>query len=91
MTRQWFTAVAIGEGMSFIALLGIAMPLKYVVGIEDATSVVGWVHGVMVFVYMIALWSAARVGQWSWGRTALGFIASMLPFGPFIFASKLHS
>lgn len=90
MTRQWFTTIAIAEGLSFVALMGIAMPLKYVAGIEEATAVAGWVHGIMVFVYMIALWSVARVDGWSWGKTALGFIAAMLPFGPFVFAKKLH-
>ncbi|MFT6161699.1 MAG: integral membrane protein [Myxococcota bacterium] len=90
MTRQWFTAVAIAEGLSMVTLFGIAMPLKYGMGMEHATSVVGWVHGVLVFVYMIALWSTARVDGWSWGKSFLGFVASLIPFAPFIFAKKLH-
>ena len=90
MTRTWFTAVAITEGISLILLFGVAMPLKYAAGIEDATSVIGWIHGVMVFVYLIALWSIARVDQWTWGRTALGFVASLIPFGPFVLARVIH-
>lgn len=90
MTRRWFTAVAVAEGLSLIALFGIAMPLKYGMGIEEVTKVVGWIHGVLVFVYIIALWSTARVYGWSWGKTALGFVASLIPFAPFVFAKKLH-
>lgn len=90
LTATWFKLVAWAEGLSLLALFGIAMPLKYGAGIAEATSVVGWVHGVLVFVYLIALWSAARVLKWSWGQMALGFVASLIPFGPFVFARKLH-
>jgi len=30
---HWFRIVAIAEGISFLVLLGIAMPLKYAAGI----------------------------------------------------------
>ena len=90
MTRTWFTAVAVAEGLSLITLFGIAMPLKYGLGMEEATQVVGWIHGVLVFVYIIALWSTARVYKWSWAKTGLGFVASLIPFAPFVFARKLH-
>jgi len=90
MTRSWFTAVAIAEGLSLIVLFGVAMPLKYAAGFEHATSLPGWIHGVLVFVYLIALWSVSRVDEWSWGRTAVGFLASLIPFGPFILARQLH-
>ena len=91
MTKRWFTAVALAEGTSLLVLFGIAMPLKYGAGMENATSMAGWVHGVLVFVYVIALWSVARVDQWSWARTALGFVASLIPFGPFVLARWLHA
>ena len=91
MTRQWFTAVAVAEGLSLVGLFCIAMPIKYGLGIEDATKVMGMVHGALFFVYLIALWSTARVDRWSWAKTALGFIVSMIPFAAFVFAKKLHS
>jgi integral membrane protein len=59
-------------------------------GMEEATQVVGWIHGVLVFTYIIALWSTARVYEWSWAKTVAGFVASLIPFAPFIFAKKLH-
>lgn len=90
MTRRWFTAVAIAEGLSLIGLFGIAMPAKYVFGMENATKLIGMVHGALFFVYLIALWSTCRVDNWSWAKTVLGFVVSLIPFAPFVFAKKLH-
>ena len=38
--------VGFWEGISFLVLLGIAMPLKYLAGWPDAVRVVGMAHGV---------------------------------------------
>lgn len=77
------------EGLSFLVLLGIAMPLKYFAGWPDAVRVVGMAHGVLFMLYLAAAIQAANEYDWPWRRTALVFIASVLPGGPFVIEAKV--
>ena len=72
------------EGISFLLLLGVAMPLKYFGGFPKAVTYAGWVHGILFVVFCFALLHAMRDARWSLGRGALFFIAALLPFGPFL-------
>ncbi|MCX6955091.1 MAG: DUF3817 domain-containing protein [Verrucomicrobia bacterium] len=77
------------EGLSFLVLLGIAMPLKYFAGWPLAVRVVGMAHGVL---FMLYLWAAIQVAidrNWPWRRTALVLLASVLPAGPFVIEAKV--
>ena len=89
-TLRWFVQVARVEGLTVLLLFGLGMPLKYGLGIKEPLAWIGWIHGVMVFLYLIALGSASRVEAWSWGRTLLGFIVSLVPFGTFWFERSLR-
>jgi integral membrane protein len=88
---DFYLAVARLEGLSVLALFFVAMPLKYGAGIPEPVQWVGWTHGVFVFLYLIALGTAARTEAWTWGRTALGFVVSLLPFGTFWFERRLRA
>ena len=44
----------ITEGVSFIILLCIAMPLKYFFDLPMAVKIVGWLHGIL-FIAFISL------------------------------------
>jgi integral membrane protein len=80
-----FTLVGYCEGVSFLVLLGIAMPLKYAAGIPEVVLVVGWIHGVLWILYMLSASRCRAVYQWRF-RTFLGAaLASVMPFGPFVF------
>ena len=87
--RTWFVTVARAEGTSLVLLLFVATPLKYVAGMPTATAWVGWLHGTLTILFVIALGSIARIEGWSWGRTGAAFLASLLPFGTFIFERTL--
>lgn len=76
--------VALIEGISFLVLLGIAMPLKYFAGMPLAVKIVGWIHGILFMVFCLALFRALIVARWPLRRAALLFIAALLPFGPFV-------
>ena len=77
------------EGLSFIILLTIAMPLKYKFGMPQAVQVVGMAHGVL-FVLFVALAAHAKyVYNWSYGKMLWLWIASFLPFGTFYADYKL--
>ena len=82
-------AVALAEGVSFLVLLGVAMPLKYFAGLPQAVKVAGWVHGVLFVLVCAALAWTARVARWPVGRTAVVLVAALLPFGPFVVDGRM--
>lgn len=79
-----FRAVAIAEGISFLVLLMIAMPIKYGIGIEWPVKAAGWIHGVLFMVYV---WYVGRCWlslRWPIHLSAMAFFAALLPFAPFV-------
>lgn len=84
-----FRLIGFYEGLSFLLLLGIAMPLKYFFDMPLFVKYVGWAHGVLFILYMYALLQVALVHKWTVGKAAAGVVASLLPFGPFILDKKL--
>lgn len=83
-------AVSLTEGVSFLLLMFVAMPLKYVWGLPLAVKYIGWAHGVL-FMALGALVLLAML------RTALPFktaflvgLAALLPGGPFFADRLLH-
>ncbi len=86
-TLKWFVWVARLEGASLLFMLGVSMPLRLVAGIDidGDQGWVGWVHGILTLVYLLALATVSRTGGWGVGKTALGFVASLLPGGTYLF------
>lgn len=75
--------VGILEGISFILLLGIAMPLKYLAGRPEVVSWVGMIHGVLFVLYVAAIVHAQLVVKWPI-KNVIGLLAaSVFPLGPF--------
>lgn len=81
--------ISLIEGVSFLVLLGIAMPLKYFAGIPEVTSVVGALHGVLFILYGLAAVALMFALRWSplWFLGAM--VASVVPFGTFYIDSRL--
>jgi integral membrane protein len=82
--------VALLEGASFLLLLFIAMPLKYLAGLPLAVRIVGSVHGLLFLLFLAALYRAATGRSWPLRRTAVAFISSIVPFGTFVFDRSLR-
>lgn len=79
----------IAEGISFLLLLFIAMPIKYLMGIPEVVKYTGWAHGVL-FVAFVALVALVKFSlKWSFVWAFWAFIASLLPFGTFILDRQL--
>jgi integral membrane protein len=78
------------EGFSFLLLMGVAMPMKYIGGDASMVSLVGSLHGGLFVAYIGLLFLG--VGK-HWNFTALihGFIAAVVPAGPFLFEGMLIS
>ena len=71
------------EGISFIILLFIAMPLKYSFGYPMATKIVGMLHGILVFAFIYQIIEAKKEAGFTLKETALYSILSLIPFGSF--------
>ena len=84
-----FRYIAWAEGLSFLLLLGIAMPLKYLAGMPLAVRVVGSIHGGLFVLYVLAAARAAHHDKWSFRQLLVALVASILPFGPFLIDHKL--
>ena len=82
--------VSILEGISFLVLLGIAMPLKYLADRPEMVRFVGLIHGLLALLFFIAVihvWSARR---WPFRRVLLALVASVMPFGAFVLEASLR-
>lgn len=83
--------VGLFEGISYLVLLFIAMPLKYMAGEPVYVKVVGMAHGLLFIWFVIALYEAAKEQNWKMGFSTYAFICSLLPFGTFFLDKKLKN
>ncbi|TAH42562.1 MAG: DUF3817 domain-containing protein [Bacteroidetes bacterium] len=84
-----FRMIALMEGVSFILLL-MAMPLKYLYGHPEYVKVIGWIHGLLFILYVLALVNVKMSNGWSILKSVIAFLASLLPFGTFILDISLR-
>ncbi len=84
-----FRTAGIAEGISFLVLLCIAMPLKYFFEQPMAVTVVGWMHGILFVLFVSLAWDVKSDlnKPFKWFGTAL--IAALLPTGTFFFDKKI--
>jgi integral membrane protein len=85
----WFRKIAIAEGISFLVLLLIAMPLKYFAGWPMAVKVVGWAHGLLFVAFLVMAWEVKNLLGRNLGWYTRAFIASIVPFGTFVLEKEL--
>lgn len=85
-----FRLVAISEGISYLLLLFIAMPLKYAAGLPEAVKYTGWVHGLLFMLYLLTLIAVKADRNWSFKKSIAAFIISLIPFGAFFFDKSLR-
>lgn len=90
MSLRWFRIIAILEGISFLVLLGIAMPLKYWAGSPGMVQVVGAAHGALFVAYLALLAIVSFIYKWSFLRAIGGVLAAFLPFGTFVFDWRIR-
>jgi integral membrane protein len=89
LNLERFRKIANFEGISFLILLFIAMPLKYMFDMPIATKIIGMAHGVLFIGYIYFLYLCIKEYKWSLSFSVKLFIASLVPFGTFIMDKKL--
>ena len=81
--------IAFVEGISYLVLLFIAMPLKYAAGMPGAVRVVGMAHGVLFVAFALALLMVFVEKRLTFVRSGLTFASSLVPFGTFVIDKHL--
>ena len=83
-TFSWFRKVAFAEGVSFLVLLLIAMPLKYFANLPIAVTIVGGLHGALFVGFMVLAYLVKEEYKKNIGWVVKAFLASIIPFGTFV-------
>ncbi|WP_248924483.1 DUF3817 domain-containing protein [Paenibacillus hamazuiensis] len=82
--------VGIIEGISYLLLLFVAMPLKYAANMPEPVRFVGMAHGILFVLFVLALLFVWIRHGWSLLRVIGAFVASLLPFGTFVLDARLR-
>lgn len=89
MNTKTLRLVGILEGISFLFLLGIAMPLKYMYDMPIVVTYAGMAHGFLFLAFLVVLFSVCHQKNWSILWFVVGLISAILPFGTFVFDWKI--
>lgn len=77
------------EGISYLTLFGITMPLKYMMGMKEPNYIVGLIHGFLFVGYVAWTYLVYKQYNLSIKTTLILLIASLLPFGTFVTDAKI--
>ncbi len=86
---RFLRLMALLEGLSLLTLFFVAMPLKYAYGMPEAVKLVGPVHGWLFIAFNAMLFYFVYKGHLSEQKGFQGFIASLVPFGTFVYKAKV--
>ena len=83
-----FKIISTLEAISFLLLLGIAMPLKYIWDLPQMVQTVGMAHGILFLLYIAGAVYISQKLNWTIKQLAIAVFCSVLPFGPFYVERK---
>jgi integral membrane protein len=83
--------IAFLEGCSLLLLVFIAVPVKYLLNVPEATQAIGMIHGVLFIVFVVATLVISILHKWNLGRICMVMASSVLPFGTFYIDRKILS
>ena len=76
------------EGVSYILLLFIAVPVKYLLNEALYVKILGMPHGILFILYIIFSIIAKIKYNWNFRKFLVISIASLVPFGTFYIDKK---
>ncbi|MCM4168858.1 hypothetical protein KCTC52924_02554 [Arenibacter antarcticus] len=83
-----FRITAILEGVSYLMLFGLGMPLKYLAQMPEPNIYIGYAHGFLFIAYVALAALLTLERKWGFKMFTILFIASLLPFGTFYIDKK---
>jgi integral membrane protein len=81
--RNIFRIISLLEGLSYLLLLFIAVPLKYFYGHEFLVKILGMPHGILFILYIFFSIILKNKMNWNIKQTIEIMIGSIIPFGTF--------
>lgn len=84
-----FRIISAIEGLSYLILVFIAMPIKYMAGNPYPVKIFGMMHGVLFIIFMISLFETKIRKSWDTGMMFQLFVLSLIPFGAFLIERKV--
>ena len=88
--RGRFRLLALIEGISFLLILFVTMPLKYQFGMPTPNKVVGMIHGLLFIGYIMAVIRIKVEENWTGKFTGVALLAGVIPGGTFYIDWKLR-
>jgi integral membrane protein len=83
-----FRITSILEGISYLALFAVTMPLKYLADLPMPNKFVGSAHGILFIAYIVIAALFWYQNKWSVKRGIILVVASLLPFATFYVDEK---
>jgi integral membrane protein len=87
----WLRIIAFLEGVSLIALVFIAVPIKYMAGNPAMVKTLGPIHGAIFLLFLINALSVGIEHNWKLNTWFKVVLACFIPFGTFYIDSKILS
>ena len=78
-----FRIISYLEGISYILLLFIAVPIKYYANDPTLVKLLGMPHGLLFVAYVILSLVNSKKHNWNFIKTLVVLISSIIPFGTF--------
>jgi integral membrane protein len=89
--NKYFLVLGRLEGISFLALLFIAMPMKYGAQNPFYVQLLGPIHGFLFLGYCFWAFYLALEHKWPLQKHLLAYVAAVFPFGTFMFEKKYRT
>ena len=89
-TLSQFRIIAFLEGISFLLLMLMAVPLKYFWDEPIVVSFIGAIHGALFMAFLYYQYESNLKHKWDMRFNAIAFIASLIPFGTFWLDKELE-
>ena len=86
--KKFFRFITLLEGLSYILLLFIAVPIKYWAGDDAYVKLLGMPHGVLFMLYLVLALLLKEDYQWNKRDMLIVCLASIIPFCTFYVDKK---
>ncbi|MDG3582083.1 MULTISPECIES: DUF3817 domain-containing protein [Galbibacter] len=83
MNIKNFRLISILEGISYLLLFGVTMPLKYMADFHGPNKIIGMIHGILFITYVAMALVLQRKQNWSYATLFIILMCSVVPFGTF--------
>jgi len=83
ITLKTFRVISLLEALSFVILLFVAMPIKYILGNPELVRIVGMAHGILFVLYILGAFVFKNKLNWSNQILGVVILCSIIPLGPF--------